>query len=155
MPKIKTAFHCQRPTFFLNPLRKVYVGLVLWRQVASVIVQQRHWMRNHHFTLLKGKDPQVLQGPACLTKPCLTKAENMLDKLLQKTSARRQICSPFMSQETSLGKFNKVSSKSKVGHLLKTRQKLYVYSLPSLEPKHTRTPQGNQNGNRLPIFSPS
>lgn len=44
-----------------------------------------------------------------------------------------------MSQETSLGKFNKVSGKSKVGHLLKPRQKFCVYSLPSLEPKHTHS----------------
>lgn len=96
-------------------------------------------MRNLRFILVKVKHPKVLHGPACPTKSCLTRAEKLLDKLLQKARARRQIYIPFMSQETSLGKFNKVSGKSKVGHLLKTRQKLNVYSLPSLEPKHTHS----------------
>lgn len=139
MPKIKSAFHCQRPTFFLNPLRKVYIGLVLWRQVASVMVEQRQWMRNLRFILVKVKHPKVLHGPARLTKSCLTRAEKLLDKLLQKGGARRRIYIPFMSRETSVGKFNKVPGKSKVGHLLKTRQKLNVYSLSSLEPKHTHS----------------
>ena len=94
---------------------------------------------NPSFHIVKIKHPQVLQGPACLTKPCLTRAEKVLDKLLQKASARRQICSPFMPQETSLGKFNKLAGKREVGHLLNTRQKLWVYSLPSLKPKHTHS----------------
>lgn len=55
----------------------------------------------------------------------------MLDKLPQQTSARRQI-GRTCSTKQELGK-------SEVGHPVENREKLYVYSLLSLEPKHTHS----------------
>lgn len=79
-------------------------------------------------------------------------AEKMLDMLLLKANAGKQICSPLLWPKkypwASLIRYQ-----VRVACHLKARQKLFVCSLPSLEPKHIHS-SGKPEGKPASYFHP-